>query len=189
MPLNSSPVTTTVAAFDTKLAASAGKLFVDVGFYGGVVPGNGDQIAPLARAGVLGFKAFLCHSGIDDFPAATEADVRHAIAHAGGLPLLAHAEIVEPLSAEAADRLAQAPGSYRAYLGSRPNEWEHAAIRMLIDVCRSTKGPVHIVHLASADALPMIAEAKAAGLPLTVETCPHYLYFAAEEIPDRDTRY
>jgi allantoinase len=189
MPLNSSPVTTTVAAFNEKLSASAGKLFVDVGFYGGVVPGNGDQIEPMTHAGVLGFKAFLCHSGIDEFPAATEADVRHAVAHAGGLPLLAHAEIVEPLSADVADRLAKSPGSYAAYLASRPREWEHAAIRMLIDVCRETGRRVHIVHLASADALPMIAEARAAGLPLTVETCPHYLYFAAEEIPDRDTRY
>ena len=189
MPLNSSPVTTTVAALEEKLAASAGKLFVDVGFYGGVVPGNGDEIEPLARAGVLGFKAFLCHSGIDDFPAATESDVRHAVIHAGGLPLLAHAEIVEPLSLDVIDRLAKSPGSYTAYLASRPREWEHAAIRMLIAVCRETKQRVHIVHLASADALPMIAEARAAGLPLTVETCPHYLYFAAEEIPDRDTRY
>ena len=189
MPLNSSPVTTTVAAFEEKLTASAGKLFVDVGFYGGVVPGNGDQIAPLARAGVLGFKAFLCHSGIDDFPAATEADVRNAVAHADGLPLLAHAELVEPLPAETADRLATSPQSYAAYLASRPKEWEHAAIAMLIAVCRETGRRVHVVHLASADALPMIAKARAAGLPLTVETCPHYLYFAAEEIPDRDTRY
>ena len=189
MPLNSSPVTTTVAAFEEKRAASRGKLHVDVGFYGGVVPGNGDQIAPLAAAGVLGFKAFLCHSGIDDFPAATEADVRHALAHMGGLPLLAHAELVEPLPAEVAERLAKSPTSYAAYLASRPKEWEHTAIRMLIDVCRSTNRRVHIVHLASADALPMIAEARAAGLPLTVETCPHYLYFAAEEVPDRDTRY
>jgi allantoinase len=189
MPLNSSPVTTTVAAFEEKLAASDGKLFVDVGFYGGVVPGNGDQIAPLARAGVLGFKAFLCHSGIDDFPAATEADVRNAVAHAGGLPLLAHAEIVAPLPAEVVGRLTKSPGSYAAYLASRPRDWEHEAIAMLIAVCRETGRRVHVVHLASADALPMIAEARAAGLPLTVETCPHYLYFAAEEIPDRDTRY
>src|SRR5947199_5446597 len=90
MPLNSSPVTTTVAAFREKLAAAEGKLHVDVGFYGGVVPGNRDQIGPLAEAGVLGFKAFLCHSGIDDFPAATEADVRNAVQNAHGLPLLAH---------------------------------------------------------------------------------------------------
>ena len=189
MPLNSSPVTTTVAAFEEKLAASDGKLFVDVGFYGGVVPGNGDQIAPLMRAGVLGFKAFLCHSGIDDFPAATEADVRNALAHLEARPLLAHAELVEPLPAEVVDRLAKSPGSYAAYLASRPREWELQAIAMLIAVCRDMRRHVHIVHLASADALPMIAEARAAGLPLTVETCPHYLYFAAEEIPDRDTRY
>jgi allantoinase len=189
MPLNSAPVTTTVAAFREKLAAAEGKLHVDVGFYGGVVPESGDQTEPLAEAGVLGFKAFLCHSGIDDFPAATEADLRNAVQHARGLPLLAHAEIVAPLPADVVERFAKSPTSYAAYLASRPREWEHAAIRMLLNVCRETRSRVHIVHLASADALPMIAEAKAAGLPLTVETCPHYLYFAAEEIPDRDTRY
>ncbi len=191
MPLNSSPVTTTVAAFQRKLLAAQGKLWVDCGFYGGVVPGNEADIEPLIAAGVLGFKAFLCHSGIDDFPAATATEMRSALAKltVAGLPLLAHAEIVGPLSKDIEETFAASPGHYLAYLATRPREWEHTAIRLLIDLCRETKGRVHIVHLASADALPMIAAAREAGLPLTVETCPHYLYFAAEDIPDRDTRF
>ncbi len=189
MPLNSSPVTTTVAAFRQKLAAATGKLWVDCGFYGGVVPGNGGDIEPLIAAGVLGFKAFLCHSGIDDFPAATAAELRFALSKLAGLPLLAHAEIVALLPEAVEAKFAASPGSYAAYLATRPREWEHTAIRLLIDICRESGSPVHIVHLASADALPMIAAARAEGLPLTVETCPHYLFFAAEEIPDGDTRF
>lgn len=191
MPLNSSPVTTTVAAFREKLAAAKGKLWVDCGFYGGVVPGNSAEHRPLIEAGVLGFKAFLCHSGIDDFPAATEADLDACLAKlkSTNLPLLAHAEIVETLPSEFAKRLQDNPKSYSAYLASRPRAWEHAAIGLLIELCQKHKSPVHIVHLAAADVLPMIEKAKAAGLPLTVETCPHYLVFAAEEIPDGDTRF
>jgi allantoinase len=191
MPLNSSPVTTSVAALQAKLHAAARKLWVDCGFYGGVVPGNTADIEPLIAAGVLGFKAFLCHSGIDEFPNATAADLRAALPllAAAGVPLLAHAELVGPLPPDVEARLATSPRSYAAYLASRPREWEDAAIRLLIDLCREFRGRVHIVHLASADALPMIAAARAADMPLTVETCPHYLIFAAEEIPDADTRF
>ena len=191
MPLNSSPVTTTARNLERKLAAADGKLRVDCGFYGGIVPGNAHDIGPLIRAGVVGFKAFLCHSGIDEFPAATAADLRSALPHlaGAGLPLLAHAELVAPLPPDVEAKLSAAPRSYAAYLASRPRAWEHAAIRLLIDLCREYRGHVHIVHLASADALPMIADARMAGLPLTVETCPHYLVFAAEEIPDGQTRF
>ncbi len=191
MPLNSSPVTTTASNLQRKLAAAHGKLRVDVGFYGGIVPGNTADIVPLIDAGVLGFKAFLCHSGIDEFPAATAADIRIALPHliAADLPLLVHAELVAPLAHDIEAKLTASPRSYAAYLASRPRTWEHAAIRLLIERCREQRGRVHIVHLSSADALPMIADARMEGLPLTVETCPHYLVFAAEEIPDGQTRF
>jgi allantoinase len=188
MPLNSDPVTTTSGALSAKRAAAHGKLRVDCGFYGGLVPGNADQIAPLARAGVLGFKAFLCHSGIDEFPNVAESDLRAAMPILArlGLPLLAHAEIV-PDSAAPMD--ASDPRRYAAWRASRPPAWEVEAIRLLIGLCRDYRCRVHVVHLATAEALPLIAEARAEGLPLSVETCPHYLTFAAEEIPDGDPRF
>jgi allantoinase len=191
MPLNSSPVTTTADAFRRKVAAAEGKLWVDCGFYGGVVPGNAGQVGPLLAAGVLGFKAFLCHSGIDEFPNATEADLRAVMPRLAeaGLPLLAHAELVAPLAAGVEARLAAEPRSYAAYLATRPREWEHEAIRLLIRLCREYRCRVHVVHVASAGALPLLAAARAAGLPLTAETCPHYLCFAAEEVPDGDPRF
>ena len=190
MPLNSSPVTTTAEALAIKLEAAAGQLRVDCGFYGGVVPGNGGQVGALIAAGVLGFKAFLCHSGIDEFPNATEADLRAVMPELAraGLPLLVHAELIGG-DIPGPRRSPSECRSYARYLASRPRAWEHDAIRLMIALCRETGCRVHIVHLASADALPMIAEARAEGLPLTVETCPHYLTFAAEEIPDGDTRF
>jgi allantoinase len=187
MPLNSSPVTTTVEALQLKTAASEGQLWVDCGFYGGIVPGADDQVEPLGRAGVLGFKAFLCPSGIDEFPPAGAAELRSALPRLAraGLPLLVHAELpdreVVPITGD--------HRSYAAYLASRPRRWEHEAIALLIALGRETGIRIHVVHLASAEALPMIAEARAEGLPLTVETCPHYLSFAADEVPDGDPRY
>jgi allantoinase len=191
MPLNSTPVTTTPEALARKLAAAEGKLWVDCGFYGGVVPGNTEHLGPLIAAGVLGFKAFLCPSGIDEFPNAGEADLRAAMPQlaAAGLPLLVHAELLSPLSADIEARLSAHPRSYAAYLASRPRQWEHEAIQLLIALCREHGTRVHVVHLSSADALALIGQARAAGLPLTVETCPHYLYFAAEDIPDGDPRF
>jgi allantoinase len=191
MPLNSSPVTTTPDALRQKQAAATGKLWVDCGFYGGVVPGNIDQVGPLLAAGVLGFKAFLCPSGIDEFPNARPEDlaaVLPVLARAG-VPLLVHAELVGPLGPEVEARLTSSPRSYAAYLSSRPDPWEVEAVRLLIALAREHSGRVHIVHLSSAESLPLIAEARATGVPLTVETCPHYLTFAAEEIPDGDPRY
>ncbi len=188
MPLNSSPVTISVAALEEKIAASKGKLRVDCGFYGGIIPGNTAEILPLARAGVLGFKAFLVHSGIDDFPNATEADLHAAmpLIAESGLPLLVHAEYILP---ETAREYTGNPRSYADYLASRPQVWERDAIAMMIRLCREYSCRVHIVHVASADVLPMLAAARAEGLPLTTETCPQYLFFAAEDIPDGDTRF
>ncbi|MEZ4338762.1 MAG: allantoinase AllB [Sandaracinaceae bacterium] len=187
MPLNCIPVTTTVAALEQKTRSTEGALLVDVGFWAGVVPGNAADLGALAREGVLGAKAFLCHSGIDDFPASDEATLRaamRAMAEAG-IPLLAHAELELPgVEAPSCD-----PRSYEAWLGARPNAMEDQAIALLVRLCRETRCPVHVVHLSSATALPMIAEAKAEGLPLTVETCPHYLCLRAEDVPDGATQY
>jgi allantoinase len=186
MPLNSIPPTTTVAGLDAKRRAAAGRCHVDVGFWGGVVPGNTADLEPLARAGVLGFKCFLSPSGVDEFPHVSEWDLRVAMPVLAplGLPLLAHAEWPGLLSEP--DARAD-PRRYRTWLASRPPAAEHAAIDLLVRLARHTGARVHIVHLASADALPAIAAARADGLPITVETCPHYLTFGAEEIADGAT--
>jgi allantoinase len=186
MPLNCLPVTTSRAALELKLSACTGKCSVDVGFWGGVVPGNAEALEGLCAGGALGCKAFLVHSGIDEFPNATESDLRRALPRlkALGLPLLAHAELELDGLAPAGDARA-----YRTYLASRPPAWEDAAIRLLIELCRETRCPVHIVHLSSASALPLLRRAKDDGLPISVETCPHYLCFEAEAIPDGATEY
>jgi allantoinase len=190
MPLNSLPVTTTSDALALKLKSASGKLWVDCGFYGGIVPGVCGQIGALAARGVAGFKAFLCHSGIDEFPDAGESELKAAMPEVAraGLPLLVHAELTGLAQAAAPTSFLDAR-SYARYLASRPREWEHEAIRLMIGLCRETRCRVHIVHLSSADALPMIARARDEGLRLFVETCPHYLVFAAEEIPDGDPLY
>ena len=185
MPLNSSPVTTTAAALRTKRNAASGKCHVDVGFYGGLVPGNQDDLAALVDGGVMGIKAFLCDSGLDEFPASGEPELRRALEtlSRSNTPLLAHAEMV-------GDTIAITnPLSYSDYVNSRPESYELVAIKLLIDLCRESNTPIHIVHLATAAALPMIEEAKAEGLPISVETCPHYLYFEASQIGDGQTAY
>jgi allantoinase len=186
MPLNCLPVTTKRSALEAKLEACVGQCFVDVGFWGGVIPGNQRELEGLARGGVLGCKAFLVHSGIDEFPNVTEPDLRGAlpILKDLGLPLLAHAELELAVPAAAGDAR-----SYRTYLASRPAAWEDAAIRLLLALCRETRAPVHIVHLSAASSLPLLRRAKDEGLPVTVETCPHYLCFEAESIPDGATEY
>jgi len=186
MPLNSIPVTTTRAAFEEKLSASREQCFVDVGFWGGVIPHNQLDLPKLAEAGVLGCKAFLVHSGIDEFPNATEADLRLAmpILRAHGLPLLAHAELDLGAPSPATN-----PQAYASYLASRPREWEDAAIRLLVKLSRETGCAVHIVHLSSHTAVPILRRAKEEGLPITVETCPHYLCLEAEGIPNGATHF
>ena len=193
MPLNADPVTTNVAAFDLKLAAARAHmgqtLYCDCAFWGGLIHGNAPQCAALLDAGVWGLKAFLVDSGLADFSAARPEDLRAVmpLLAARGLPLLVHAE----LDSEAGlGPLAQPNArNYRAYLASRPDAWEERAIAQMIELCRETRCRVHIVHLSSARALPMLRAARAEGLPLTVETCPHYLLFCAEEIADGDTLF
>ena len=186
MPLNCLPVTTTARALALKLAACQEQCWVDVGFWGGVVPGNTPELPALARDGVLGCKAFMVHSGIDEFPNVSEDDLRAAmpVLRAHGLPLLAHAEL--DLGARASE---EDPRAYKSYLASRPSAWEDAAIALLIRLCRDTGCPVHIVHLSAASSLPQLMAAKEEGLPISVETCPHYLCLEAESIPDGATEF
>lgn len=187
MPLNSAPVTTSVANLALKRVATQGQLHCHVGFWGGVVPGNAAEIEPLIAAGVLGFKAFLTHSGIDDFPNATEDDLRQVMPLLARhrLPLLVHCELSEDNDAWKQND----PRSYPNYLASRPKKWEDEAVVLMIRLCEEFDCPVHIVHLSSANSLAPIAAAKARGLPLTVETGQHYLYFNAEDIADGQTQF
>ena len=182
MPLNSIPVTTTAEALRIKRAAARGKVFVDCAFWGGVVPGNARDLIDLVAAGARGAKAFLVHSGIDEFPASDPETLRAAMRALKSVdaPLLAHAELVGGCCATPA-----AASEYGEYLASRPRSWENDAIRLLIALCRETGCRTHIVHLSSSDAIPIVAAAREEGLPLSAETCPHYLTFEAESIPPR----
>jgi allantoinase len=162
---------------------------VDVGFWGGVVPGNAGELPALWDDGVLGFKAFLVPSGVPEFDEVGESDLRTALPLLArlGAPLLAHAELPGPIAA--AERVWDGAGpaelrTYARYLRSRPDAAEVAAIELLLRLCRETGARVHVVHLATAEALPLLRSARNEGLPVTVETCPHYLTFAAEEIAD-----
>jgi len=185
MPLNSIPATTSVAGLHAKRAAAEGRLHVDCAFWGGVVPGNTAELEPLLKSGVAGCKAFLVPSGVDEFAHVTEADLRAAmpVLARHGAPLLVHAELQAP-APEGGD-----PRLYATYLASRPAAWENEAVRLLLRLVRETGCPVHIVHLSSAEALPLLAGARREGLPVTVETCPHYLHFAAEDVPAGRTDY
>jgi len=182
MPLNSIPPTTTLEGLRVKQQAALGELMVDVGFWGGAVPGNVADLLPLWEAGVFGFKCFLAPSGVDEFPPLDPAQFLAAlteIARFDGL-MIVHAE-----DARVLEEAPAAPSrAYADFVRSRPDEAELAAIRQVIDGARETGARVHILHLSSARALDLIADAKAEGLRLSVETCPHYLCFAAETIPD-----
>lgn len=186
MPLNSVPATVTVESLDLKRRAAEGRCHVDVHFWGGVVPGNAADLEPLARAGVPGFKCFLAPSGVDEFEHVSEADLREALPILARLrvPLLVHAEL--PARLQEPDPR-EDPRRYTTWLDSRPADAEHTAINLLIGLSREYGAAIHVVHLASAGALPALIAARAEGLPITVETCPHYLTFAAEEIADGAT--
>lgn len=186
MPLNSIPATTDVSALEAKRNAARGKTVVNVEFIGGVVPGNAGELEALRDAGVRAFKCFLSPSGVDEFPAVSERDLREALPVLArlGLPLMVHAE----------DPARLLPGRGRSrrygdYLTTRPIAAERAAITLLTGLMARTPTPVHIVHLSSASSLEIVHTARARGLRLTVETCPHYLTFAAEDIPDGATEY
>ena len=191
MPLNCTPVTTTADALQQKLDALGDQLWVDCGFWGGVVPDNLDDLEALCAAGILGAKSFTIHSGIDDFPQVDAEQMRRAIPILAKyqLPYLIHAELDsdETPPPEIGD-------SYQSFLASRPKRWENDAISLVIDLAREAADAgvtahMHIVHLSSAEALPTIHEAREAGLTITAETCPHYLTLFAEACPDGKTLY
>jgi allantoinase len=195
MPLDSIPTTVSADALTIKRKAADGQCHIDVGFWGGVVPGNIGELEPMAAAGVTGFKCFLADSGSPDFPPVTPGEMTEALAVLArlGRPLLVHAE-----SAEAAAALADAPASaekesradsrrYARYLAAHPRGLENLAVAQVVEAARVTGGHAHIVHLSSSDAIAMIASAQREGLRVTAETCPHYLTLAAEEIGDGHT--
>ena len=191
MPLNSIPPTTTLGGLRAKLAAAEGKCSVDVAFWGGVVPGNLRELRPLHEAGVVGLKCFLIPSGVEEFPHVTEEELRPALEELKrlGSLLIVHAEVPGPV--ERGEQAAKGgdPRRYETFLNSRPRAAEDEAVGLMIRLCRETGARVHIVHHSSSDSLAALGAAKADGLPLTVETCPHYLSFAAEEIPDGATEF
>ena len=187
MPLNSIPPTTDVAALEVKRKTATGQAFVDVGFWGGAVPGNLADLRGLHDAGVFGFKCFLLHSGVDEFPHLEPDDLQAAMreVRSFGALMIVHAE-----DSHAIDHAPTAHGeSYRDFLASRPRGAENLAIAQVIELARWTGCRMHVLHLSSSDALPMIRSARRDGLQLTVETCPHYLTFSAEEIADGATQF
>ncbi|GHG46780.1 allantoinase AllB [Streptomyces griseocarneus] len=187
MPLNSLPPTTTVANLRAKQAVARDRAHVDVGFWGGALPGNLADLRPLHEAGVFGFKAFLSPSGVEEFPHLGRADleaVAGEIARLGGL-LIVHAE--DPGELAAAPQRGGA--RYADFLASRPRAAENEAVAALVDVVRRAGTRVHVLHLSSSGTLPLIAAARAGGLPVTGETCPHFLTLTAEDVPDGATEF
>ena len=196
MPLNCIPVTTTKAAFEEKLVAVKDKLWVDCGFWGGVIPQSIDQLPELLDAGVLGVKSFLIDSGIEEFPAVTAKDIRKAmpILAEYDAPYLIHAEL-DPAEAQGVSAQPASIGDdYQSFLASRPKHWENDAVELMVDLASEVaqqgyQPKVHIVHLSSAEALSSIAQAKEKGLKFTAETCPHYLTLWSEDIPNGKTLF
>ena len=187
MPLNSIPPTCDLPALELKRKTAQPQAYVDIGFWGGAIPGNVPELRPLHEAGVFGFKCFLLHSGVDEFPPLDQSQLEDAMAEISefdGL-LIVHAED--------AHRIDQAPppdgASYPAFLRSRPRVAENAAVVEVIELARRSGCRVHILHVSSAEVLPIIARARDTGVRITAETCPHYLTFTAEDIPDGATQY
>ncbi|MDQ6716592.1 MAG: allantoinase AllB [Actinomycetota bacterium] len=187
MPLNSIPPTTTVEALEVKQAAASGQTWVDVGFWGGAVPDNLGHLEPLHRAGVFGFKCFLLPSGVDEFPFLGSADLERAMREVAGFDglLIVHAEDGHSIEQ------AEPPSGtrYAGFLASRPRQAENLAVAELVELARQTRARVHLLHLSSSDVLPLLRSARLDGVRLSVETCPHYLSFAAEQIPDGATAF
>jgi allantoinase len=184
MPLNCVPATTTPPALEAKRSAALGQCQVDWAAWGGLVAENREQIAALADAGVCGFKCFLVHPGIDEFAMVNEMELRAALPYLtkAALPLLVHAESPGPIDC-ATEGLMQADwGVYETFLKSRPDEAELSAIELLTRLCEESGCRIHVVHLSSAKALAILRDAKRRRLPISVETCPHYLHLCSEEI-------
>ena len=201
MPLNAIPPTTTVANLHEKTAAAQGQCWVDVGFYGGIVPGNAEHLKGLVREGVRGFKGFLIDSGVEEFPAVSSLDIRKVFEELADEPttVMFHAEMIPPISDSVGDDVQwslpplEPTGPldrYQTFLDSRPSSFEVYAILEILSLAHVAPNlPLHIVHLSAVEAIPMLREAKAKGVKITAETCFHYLSLAAESIQDGDTRH
>lgn len=201
MPLNAIPPTTTVAGLKEKVAAARGKCWVDVGFYGGIIPGNSAELRPLVREGVRGFKGFLIDSGVEEFPAVSSTDIIKAFEELQDEPttVMFHAEMIPPVTASVGDDVQWslpplAPtgplDQYQTFLDSRPPSFETYAILEILSLAHiAPKLPLHIVHLSAMEAIPMLRKARATGVKITAETCFHYLSLAAESIKTGDTRH
>ena len=201
MPLNAIPPTTTMSGLREKVAAAQGKCFVDVGFYGGIIPGNTDELRPLVAAGVRGFKGFLIDSGVPEFPAVSSTDIAKVFSELADEPttVMFHAEMIPPISDSVGDDVQMslpplAPtgplDEYNTFLASRPASFETYAIAEIISLASLAPNlPLHIVHLSAIEAIPMLREARAEGVSITAETCFHYLSLAAEKIRNGDTRH
>ncbi|KAK7210256.1 hypothetical protein V2G26_017434 [Clonostachys chloroleuca] len=201
MPLNAIPPTTTVKGFEEKLAASRGQCWVDVGFYGGVIPGNANELKPLVEAGVRGFKGFLIESGVDEFPAISSKDVALAMEELKDSPttLMFHAEMIPPITDSVGDAVqASEPplkphgelSAYNTFLESRPPSFETYAVEEILSLAHiAPELQLHIVHLSATECIPILRAARAKGIKVTAETCFHYLGLSAEEIEKGDTRH
>ena len=201
MPLNAIPPTTTVANLNEKIEAAKGKCWVDVGFYGGIIPGNAAELKPLVRAGVRGFKGFMIDSGVPEFPAVSSEDIRKVFAELANEPttVMFHAEMVPPITASVGDEVQTSDvpfvpsgplDHYQTFLDSRPPSFETYAIDEVIALAAEAPNlPLHIVHLSAIQAIPALREARARGVKITTETCFHYLSLAAEGVAHGDTRH
>ncbi|MEE8600708.1 allantoinase AllB [Euzebya tangerina] len=191
MPLNCLPPTTDVPALQAKRQVAGPKAHVDVAFWGGAVPGNDDQLAALLDAGVRGFKTFLCDSGVPEYGCVHPSDVTPLLRRVAELDttLIVHAEDPDVCDAAATAQQGADHRRYTTWLDSRPPQAEMAAVTALVEACRTTGARVHVLHLSAADAGEVLADAKAEGLPITVETCPHYLTLNAEDVPDGATQF
>jgi len=187
MPLNSIPPTTDLAALAQKRAAARGRVHVDVGFWGGAVPGNLGDLVGLHEAGVFGFKCFLLHSGVDEFGFLTPAELASVLEllHGVGALTIVHAE--DPAVIDGAPPVSGR--HYADFLASRPRAAENTAIETVIELARAAAARVHVLHLSSSDALPAVAAARRDGVAVTAETCPHYLTLRAEDVPDGATQF
>ncbi|KAJ4405407.1 Allantoinase [Gnomoniopsis sp. IMI 355080] len=201
MPLNAIPPTTTVKGFQEKLAAAQGQCWVDVGFYGGVIPGNAEELVPLVEMGVRGFKGFLIESGVDEFPAISSTDVALAMRTLAHTPttLMFHAEMIPPIADSVGDAVTSslpplAPTgeltAYNTFLTSRPPSFETTALESILSLAHLAPDlHLHIVHLSATECIPILKKARDGGINITAETCFHYLGLAAEDVEDGDTRH
>jgi len=187
MPLNSIPPTTTAHGLAAKRKATENQLFVDTGLWGGAIPGNTADLAPLHAAGVFGFKSFLAPSGVDEFPHLTAGQLEEALTELARLDALAIIHAEDPVVLDAAPH--RAGPHYADFLASRPDDAESTAVATLLEIAGRTGTRIHILHVSSAAVLPLLRRARADGVRVTAETCPHYLTLAAEEVPEGDTAF